>query len=277
MPGQGDDGTGLKARPVGPRRRWLARQSGTHAPDQRRNGALPPGWLSAPRVAGACLGAWLLCHAATLIAPAAVADDASSRPASALLCPVTGQPADRGICARFRGRFVYFASDAARQQFEREPARFAEQVQSQWTADPLLRVQVRCPVTGEPARGTVYEGCGDDAVFFASEEARRKWLADPAAYRDRLERECYTFQTGCATCGNPINPAAVKTVDGRALYFCCTGCPMGFERDREKHLRAVDAQIASNKAEWERRSAARAVGAPASQPATRPAAAPTPP
>jgi len=225
----------------------------------------------------ACLGAWLLCDFVALFAPAAIADEASSRPSSALPCPVTGQPADRRICSRFRGRFVYFASESARQQFDREPARFAEQLQAQWAADPLLRVQVRCPVTGEPVRGTIYEGCGDEAIFFASEEARRKWLADPAAYRDRLERECYTFQTGCATCGNPINPAVVKTIDGRALYFCCAGCPMGFERDREKHLRAVDAQVASNKAEWERRSAARTLGAPASQPAAQPAGATPPP
>lgn len=175
-------------------------------------------------------------------------------PAAQLLCPVTQQPIDRRHFARFRGRWVYFAHDAARQKFEADPYQFVDGVQAQWAADAPCRVQIKCPVTGEAPSPDIYVDPGPDAVFFASEAARQKWQQDQTGeYRKRLESECYTFQTRCAACTNPINPAVRRSFDGRALYFCCRHCPDGFERNKVENLARVDREIEENRARCARR------------------------
>ncbi|MEW6251600.1 MAG: hypothetical protein AB1716_13210, partial [Planctomycetota bacterium] len=100
--------------------------------------------------------------------------EAASRPA--LLCPVTNAPIDPAHATRFRGRWVYFASHEALEKFTADPLEYAEGVQAQWAANQPLRAQVRCPVTGQPPSPDIYTGLGEDAVFFASPEAREKWL-----------------------------------------------------------------------------------------------------
>lgn len=169
-----------------------------------------------------------------------------------ILCPVTGKPIDRDCVGRFRGRWVYFATSEAREKFELDPYAFAEGLQAQWALDRPLRVQVLCPVTDEPCSNAVYTGKGLDAVYFATEEAKARWEKDAEPYRKKLEK-CYTFQTGCATCGQPINPVAARVFDGRKLYFCCTGCPAGFEADKAANLKRVDQQIAANEAAFKKR------------------------
>ena len=198
---------------------------------------------------------------------------ASTQPAAAALvvrCPVSGRPVDRACVTRFRHRWVYCADQSALQKFLEDPYEYAEGVRAQWEADKPLRVQVRCPVTGQVPQSTIYVGVGEDAIYFATEAARDKWQADPAAWRNKLDA-CYTFQTGCATCGMTINPGVTRTVDGRTVYFCCEGCPAEFDRDPQPHLRRIDEQVRANEAAWKQRQAA---GTPAagrrSAPATQP-------
>jgi len=184
---------------------------------------------------------------------------ASQPAAPPVLCPVTQQPVDRHFVARFRGRWVYFADEAAQKKFTADPYEYAEAVQAQWEADPVLRMQVRCPVTGDAADPAVFVGQGEDAVYFASEGAREKWTqagaAQQAEYRRKLT-DCYTFQTGCATCGGLIDPAAHQDVDGRTLYFCCLGCAKHLDADQAKFLAQVAEQIKNHQAAWHARQPA---------------------
>ncbi|MEW6197926.1 MAG: hypothetical protein AB1601_04595 [Planctomycetota bacterium] len=199
---------------------------------------------------------------------------ASTQPAAApvVRCPVTGRPVDRACVTRFRNRWVYCADPAALQKFRDDPYEFADGVRTQWEADKPLRVQVRCPVTGQVPQSTIYVGVGEDAIYFATEAARDKWLADPAAGRDKLGA-CYTFQTGCATCGMTINPGVTRAVDGRTVYFCCEGCAAEFDRDPRPHLRRIDEQVRANEAAWKQRRSPptpSAIEPPASHPTTQP-------
>lgn len=226
------------------------------------------------------MGVALLLVGSSFISPApaqhehegAATAPASTQPAAALVvrCPVSGRPVDRTCVARFRNRWVYCADQAALQKFLEDPYEYAEGVRAQWEADKPLRVQVRCPVTGQVPQNTIYVGVGEDAICFATEAARDKWQADPAAWRDKLDA-CYTFQTGCATCGMTINPAVTRTVDGRTVYFCCEGCPAEFDRDPQPHLRRIDEQARANEAAWKQRQAA---GTPAAGPRSAPATQP---
>ncbi len=199
------------------------------------------------------------CYSAT-----ASTDVPTSQPAQpAVLCPVTSKPVDREICDRFRGRWVYFSTEDAKKQFLAEPGKFADGLSKQWSLDVPLRVQVLCPVTGDAIDPTVFVGKGLKTIYFASDDAKREWEKDSQRFIERLDRECYTFQTRCAACGNMIVPSAKKSLDGHMLYFCCMGCPRGCDADKAPCIKRAEEQAASNQAAFERERG--------NQPATRPA------
>jgi YHS domain-containing protein len=168
---------------------------------------------------------------------------------AAVLCPVTNQPVDRDIVTRYHNRWVYFANQDALQKFEKDPTQYAEGVKTQWEADKPLRVQVKCPVTGEKPKPDIYVGKGEDAVFFASDEAKQKWVKDSEPYQKKLD-DCYTYQTVCVIGGGVIDPAVSKEVDGKTIYFCCPACYDAFTKDKAEKLKAVDEQIKANRAAY---------------------------
>lgn len=188
-------------------------------------------------------------------APSEARTPAATQPA-AILCPVTGKPIDRHYAEQFRGRWVYFANQAALDEFTRDPYRFADAVKAQWNVDEPLRVQVHCPVTGEPPKPDIFVGRGLDAVYFATEDAKAKYVADPAQFADKLT-DCYTYQTLCAHSGMDIDPQVTLDFKGRTLYFFCENCRAAFEKEpaaEQAHLlQQVDAQIAAHRAAWEKR------------------------
>lgn len=215
-----------------------------------------------------CAGLWMIAIVAASAgsgadapAPADAATPPGSQPASravpAVRCPVTNQPVDWECVARFRGRWVYFANAEARRKFLADPYEHADGVRAQWDANRPLRVQVRCPVTGDPVDAAIFAGEGVHAVYFASEDARRKWLDDRAPFQPRLEAECYTFQTGCALCGMAINPRAQRELDGQTLYFCCDGCAVRSAQEPAACVQRAAGQARANEATWKQRAADR--------------------
>lgn len=231
-----------------------------------------------PQCALQCVTVWLvigLSVEGVRAQQAAGQKSATTRPA--VLCPVTGQAVDRAQVSRFRGKWVYFATEAARQKFEHDPYEFADRVQAQWEADPPLRVQIKCPVTGEPPAADIYVGAGDSAVFFATEDAKQKWLTDSKPFARRLEAECYTFQTTCGACRGEINLAAKRDFGGRTVYFCCPGCAGEFAKDEAAGLKRVEEQMHANKSAYVLRQIEQALARPAgTQPTSQPAPAPKP-
>jgi YHS domain-containing protein len=172
--------------------------------------------------------------------------------ASEVLCPVTNEPIDRGCVARFRGKWVYFANDEAKARFEGDPYEYSEGVKAQWDADKPLRVQVKCPVTGKTPASDVYTGAGLTAVFFADQPALKKWASYDAEAKMKALKGCFVYQTGCATCGMPINIRVKREIDGQPLYFCCEGCVAAFAKDNPERLREIQRTIRSNQAAWKR-------------------------
>jgi hypothetical protein len=166
----------------------------------------------------------------------------------AVLCPVTGQPVDRACATRFHNRWVYCANKDALQKFQADPLEYADKLQAQWEADKPIRVQVKCPVTGKPP-GEYYVGLGEDAIFFASADAKQRWLEDRTKFEQKLA-ECYTYQSGCGLCGMSINPAIRREVDDTTVFFCCDGCAGGFAKDREANLKHVRRQVEANMLGW---------------------------
>lgn len=188
----------------------------------------------------------------------AIAPAPATQPADEPLCPVTGEKIDRQVSVQFRGRKVYFASAAARDKFNADPYAYADAVKRQWHALRPLRLQVACPVTGQPVDPAVSAerpadaAALDDApLYFASEDARAAWLKDPKAFDTRLAT-CYTFQTICPCGFSEAKPNISLKVGDRTIYFCCTGCRAGFEHD-PPDLKKLDEQIQASQAAWEAR------------------------
>ncbi len=169
-----------------------------------------------------------------------------------VLCPVTDQPVQRDICEHFRGRWVYFATDEARKKFLENPYEYADGVRQQWDADHALRLQVKCPVTGEPVEPGIYVGRGEDAIYFATEDARDKWLLSSKPYERRLAEECYTFQTVCPVSGAAIDPQVFREVGARTIYFKCEHCRGEFDTDKTTYLRRFLEQTRENKLAWQK-------------------------
>jgi YHS domain-containing protein len=197
---------------------------------------------------------------------------ATTQPAAKaqVLCPVTNKPIDRNIVTRYHNRWVYFADADALQKFEKDPTQYAEGTKAQWEADKPLRVQVKCPVTGEKPNPDVYVGKGDDAVFFATDEAKQKWLKDSQPYQKRLDEDCYTYQTICIVGAGVIDPGVARDVDGKTVYFCCPACIDPFLKDKAKLLKEVDDQTKANRTAFVKRLFEKKLGEAGKQEAPKP-------
>jgi YHS domain-containing protein len=180
---------------------------------------------------------------------------ATRQPAGAeqppILCPVTGKPIDKAVFTRFRGKRVYFADQACIAKFRENPGEYAEGLKTQWKHMRPLRVQVTCPVTGETIDKRFFVEMPDDDLYFASEQARAAWEKDSKPYEQKLD-DCYTFQTHCGTCPGDFNPQAMIEYESRKIYFCCMGCGGVFKKDPQKFIEKYDAEVAANKAAWQK-------------------------
>ncbi|MBK9118771.1 MAG: hypothetical protein IPM18_04105 [Phycisphaerales bacterium] len=173
-----------------------------------------------------------------------------------LTCPVSGKPADRKVAMRFRDRWVYCATAADLEKLKADPLEYADGITAQWEADPLLRLQVKCPVTGEQPATDIFEGAGEEAIFFATVEARARWVKDRKPFEAKLE-ECFTFQTRCPVSDLPVDPAARRVVDGQVILFRCPHCAGEFDKagadERDKILRKAVAIGSLNEKQWRQR------------------------
>lgn len=184
---------------------------------------------------------------------AANAQEASTE--TPVLCPVTGKPIDRAVFARFRGKRVYFADKSCVEKFLADPSEYAEALKAQWKALTPLRVQVACPVTGEPIDKQFFVETPERDIYFASAEAKAKWEASAEKFADKLD-SCYSFQTHCGTCPGEYNPQVFEEHDGRRIYFCCPGCRGVFQKDPAKFMKDYEAGVAANEAAWKKLHAA---------------------
>ena len=104
------------------------------------------------------------------------------------------------------------------------------------------KVQVTCPVTGEPVdRKTFIEHDGKK-VFFCCKGCLGKFQKDPDRYKVRLANS-YTYQTKCAVMGGDINPESFTTLaGGQKIYFCCPGCEAPLFKEPAKYASKLEAQ-----------------------------------
>ena len=175
------------------------------------------------------------------LAPALAQEpQAPPKPVEAVKCPVTGGPANLAISAPTKEGPVFFCTADCITRYRAEPDKFSEALARQRKAlAQRPRVQVKCPVSGDPPDLKIFLEKDGQKIAFCSEECRKKYAADSARYASALANS-FTHQTTCPVMGHAINPAAfVKLPGGGIVYFCCKGCDEKLLADPAKYAPAL--------------------------------------
>lgn len=167
-------------------------------------------------------------------------DGAEKRPLP--LCPVMGDPVDFGVSTQTADGPVYFCCPACIRKFEKDPAKYADKVAAQREAlQKLERIQVTCPVTGNPIDGKTFIMSAGQGVHFCCDKCPAKYERDPAKYQVKLAAS-YTYQTRCPVSGGKIDPKAFVDLAGQRVYLCCPGCAEKLTQDPAKYAPKLEAQ-----------------------------------
>jgi YHS domain-containing protein len=159
------------------------------------------------------------------------------------MCPVSGHPADLFVSTKTDAGPVFFCCGDCIKDFEAHQDKYTEAVAAQRKElAKLPRVQVVCPVTGEPCDTKISVDVMDQKIYFASDDAKSKYQADPKKYTAAVANS-YTYQTKCPVMDKPIDPKRFVTLtDGSKIYFCCGKCDSKLISNPEKYVDKLAAQ-----------------------------------
>lgn len=160
-------------------------------------------------------------------------------------CPVTGRPVNFLVRTDGPQGRVYFCAPECLPTYRAAPEQYADAVA--WQREILSykpRVQVLCPVSGEPVDPRRFADVEGQRVYFceACGACKTKYEDHPARYATALEAS-YTYQTRSPVTGVRISPAAYTTTpSGARIYFCCAACANKLLREPERYAHNLEAQ-----------------------------------
>ncbi len=159
------------------------------------------------------------------------------------LCPVMDDPVDFNIKTMTDEGPVYFCCARCIKKYEKDPQKYTEKVATQRAQlQKRSRVQVNCPLSGEPIDRKVFTEQDGKKVYFCCDDCKGKYENEPARYAAKLEAS-YTYQTRCPVLGREINPTAFTDLPtGERIYFCCPGCDTKLLADPEKYAPKLEEQ-----------------------------------
>jgi len=184
--------------------------------------------------------AWCLLGLAAVLIPASVQ---AGEDIAKALCPITGEAINLAVSTETDDGPVFFCCQACVKKYAESPDKFGEQVAAQRkvlaTRD---RVQVKCPVSGNPADPKVFAEQEGRKVHFCGTDCIAKFQADPGKYQRALAN-AYTYQTKCPVMGEGINPKSFATLaTGETIYYCCKGCDRKLQAEPEKYAANLASQ-----------------------------------
>lgn len=164
--------------------------------------------------------------------------------ASALAaCPVMDEPIDFGVNVATSEGPVFFCCSDCVKKYQKNPAKYAKKANAQREAlADTPKVQVTCPVSGEPVEGKVYIEHEGQKVYFCCKDCVSKFQADPVKYQSKLANS-YSYQTLCPVMGEEIDPKAFAVLPtGQTVFFCCGGCDKKFLANPAKYTPKLASQ-----------------------------------
>lgn len=158
-------------------------------------------------------------------------------------CPILGEPINLAVAIETADGPVFFCCQECVPKFQSDPAKHAVKVTEQRKAlADLPKIQVLCPVSGDPADRKVFVETAGKRVYFCCKGCINKYQTNPGKYASALANS-YTYQTKCPVMGEDIDPKAFSTAGrGKRFYYCCKGCDKKFFKDPEKYLPNLVAQ-----------------------------------
>ncbi len=171
----------------------------------------------------------------------AAGDDAS--PVSKVLCPVMGEPVNFLAHADLPDGPVYVCCKGCIKKIVEDPSKYAKQIAAQRAAVAKLpKIQVACPVSGEPADPEITVEHNGEKVAFCCGGCAKKFKGSPDSFKAKLAAS-YTYQTKCPISGKKIDPEAFTTLNsGEKIYYCCPSCDSKLRGTPEKYEDALAAQ-----------------------------------
>lgn len=167
----------------------------------------------------------------------------SKEPVELPTCPVMNEPVNFRVSTMTNEGPVYFCCEMCIRKFKEKPEKYADAVKVQREVlAKRERVQVTCPLSGEPIDKEVFVGENEQRVYFCCKDCKDKYEKAPKKYAAKLS-ECYTFQTRCPVMGGKINPTVFSDLPtGERVYFCCPGCDKKLLATPEKYAPKLEAQ-----------------------------------
>lgn len=158
-------------------------------------------------------------------------------------CPVGGQPINLAVSTATDDGPVFFCCSGCIKKFKADPKKLAGAVADQRKALAALpRVQVTCPVSGEPVKTDVFIRVKGNKVQFCCRNCRAKYEKDPAKYGTNLTN-IYTYQMKCPVTGKPIDAqVSAEAPAGEIVFFCCKDCPDKFRMEPERFSPKLEEQ-----------------------------------
>jgi YHS domain-containing protein len=150
-------------------------------------------------------------------------------------CPVMGEPINLFVKTDTKDGPVHFCCGHCIEKYTANPAKYAKKVEAQRKAlEALPRMQVTCPVSGEPVDPKVSFERDGKKVYACCPKCIEPMKKDFAKYQARLSGS-YTYQTKCPVSGEDISPKSFADFgSGQRVYFCCDKCKTRFQAEPAK-------------------------------------------
>ena len=158
-------------------------------------------------------------------------------------CPVMDEPVNLAVSTATDDGPVFFCCKGCVRKFKAAPDKYATAlVKQRQVLAKREKIQVRCPVTGEPVDSKVVTEHAGRTIHFCCKECIIKFRGDPSRYEAALANS-YTYQTQCPVMGERINPKASAVLPtGETIYYCCMGCHKKLLDDPAKYATVLAKQ-----------------------------------
>lgn len=171
-------------------------------------------------------------------------------------CPVSGE--DANLAKSFDTDLgpVYVCCKGCAKKVRRNSRQYAAKITAQHkTLAKLDRIQVSCPISGDPIDPAAYFEQDGKKVYACSKKCADEIKKNPGKYKQALLAS-YTYQTKCPVSGERIDPAAsLKLTSGGSIHFCCKSCKKKFVADPTKYAKKLEEQhISADLASLEKKS-----------------------
>lgn len=193
-----------------------------------------------------CVVSWLVSCASVALAQeasGAAAKPSAGKPELPKCIMMGDETIDVSIKLQTDAGPVYFCCTECIESYKKDAAKYADKVKAQQAAmKKLPRVQVACPMEGEPIDKKVYVERDGQRVYFCCDKCKAAYEADPAKHDAKLEGS-YSYQTKCPVMGKGIDAKSfVDLATGQRVYLCCQMCDKKLTATPEKYAANLEAQ-----------------------------------